>query len=148
MPRDFLLVDAHNVIFAHADLAKLHRRTPVAAREQLIRLLERHQDASGQRVVVVFDGGAQQQPTNELSGAAGVQVIYPRAGQSADAIIEQLVVKYAAIHNLTVATGDNLIRAAALAAGAATLDPEALFDTMTQAEKDLHATLDHLRRKR
>jgi len=58
MAKQFLLVDAHNVIFAHPDLATRHRRSPAAAREELVRLLERHQDASGMRVVVVFDGGS------------------------------------------------------------------------------------------
>lgn len=148
MPREFLLVDAHNILFARPDLAALHRRAPAAAREQLIRILERHQDASGLRVVAVFDGGSKAQAASELSGAAGIQVIYPRAGQTADAIIEQLVVKYAASRRLTVATGDNLIRAAALAAGAATMDPDALFDDIARSEKDLGSTLERLRRGR
>lgn len=148
MARDFVLVDAHNVIFARSDLAALHRRTPSAARQQLIQILERYQDSSGHRVVVVFDGGATPRITNELSRAAGVQIFYPRAGQSADAIIEQLVTKYASIHNLTVVTADNLIRAAASAAGAATMDPDALFDVMARAENELNSTLDKLRRRR
>jgi predicted RNA-binding protein with PIN domain len=120
MAKQFLLVDAHNVIFARAELADLHRRHPATAREELVKILERHQDATGVRVVVVFDGGAGAKASSELSGGAGVQVIYPQAGQSADAIIERLVVKYAAVHRLTVATNDNLIRTAAVAAGAST----------------------------
>ncbi len=148
MARSFLLVDAHNVIFARADLAALHRRNPAAAREQLVRILERLQDAGHTRVVVVFDGGSGPKPASELSGAAGVQVIYPRSGQTADAVIEQLVVKYAGTHRLTVATGDNLIRTAAMAAGASAIDPETLFDDIARAEKDLGETLARLRRKR
>ena len=147
-PRHFLLVDAHNIIFARPDLAALHRRNPAAARERLVRVLERHQDASHSRVVVVFDGGTAPKASSELSGAAGVQVIYPRSGQTADAIIEQLVVKYAGVHRLTVATGDSLIRTAAVAAGASTIDAEALFDDIARAEKDLEAALGRLRRRR
>ncbi|MFZ4483288.1 MAG: NYN domain-containing protein [Chthoniobacterales bacterium] len=146
MTRNFLLVDAHNVIFARPDLAALHRRHPAAAREQLIRLLERHQDAADIRVVVVFDGGANRRPTSEVSEPAGVQVIYPQAGQSADAIIERLVVKYAGQHQLTVATNDNLIRTAAGAAGASTMDTETLFEEIGRSASDLEETLKKLRR--
>jgi predicted RNA-binding protein with PIN domain len=148
MAREFLLVDAHNVIFAHPDLASRHRGNPAAAREELVRLLERHQDASGVRVVVVFDGGAQAKATTNLSGPAGVQVFYPQAGQTADAIIERLVLKYSATHRLTVATNDNLIRTAAVAAGASTMDSETLFAEIQRAESDLAATLEKLRRKK
>lgn len=149
MTRTFLIVDAHNVIFAHPELAAQHRRSPAAAREGLVHLLERHQDATGTRVVVVFDGGkGARQPAGELSGAAGVQVFYPRAGQTADAIIERLVLKYAAVHRLTVATNDGLVRTAAVAAGASTISAESLFAEIGEAEADLHATMDKLRRKR
>lgn len=148
MTKNFLLIDAHNVIFARPELATLHRRSPTAARESLLRLMERHQDATGVRVVVVFDGGQGTAPSAEVSGSAGVQVFYPRAGQSADAILEQLVLKYAAVHRLTVATGDNLIRTAAMAAGASTIDAESLFEEMDRAEKELGGALERLRRRR
>jgi hypothetical protein len=148
MPREFLLVDAHNLIFAWPDLAGLHRRNPAAAREQLVRLLERHQDATGVRVVVVFDGGTQPKTSADLSGPAGVQVFYPQAGQTADAIIERLVLKYAATHRLTVATNDNLIRTAAAAAGASTIDAGMLFDQIGRAEGEMRETMEKLRRRK
>jgi hypothetical protein len=100
------------------------------------------------RVVVVFDGGSGAKASSDLSGAAGVQVIYPQAGQSADAIIERLVVKYAETHRLTVATNDNLIRTAAVAAGASTIGSETLFEEMGRAENEMRGTLEKLRRRR
>ena len=148
MAKHFLLVDAHNVIFARPELAARHGRNPGAAREELVRMLERHQDASGVRVVVVFDGGAGSRVTSEVSGGAGVQVIYPQAGQSADAIIERLVVKYAGMHELTVATNDNLIRTAAGAAGASTMDVERLFEEIERAEGEMRGVMETLRRGR
>ncbi len=148
MARPFLLVDAHNVIFARPDLARLHGRNPAAARGELTRILERYQDASGIRVVAVFDGGAGAQATSEMSGQAGIQAMYPHAGQTADAVIERLVAKYASIHDLTVATNDNLIRAAAAAAGATTIDADTLFDEIVRADRDLAASLDRLRKRK
>lgn len=148
MAKKFLLVDAHNVIFARPELATLHRRHPGSARERLVQILERYQDAADTRVVVVFDGGIHAQSTSETSSPAGVQVMYPQSGQTADAIIERLVLKYAAQHLLTVATNDNLIRTAAVAAGASTIDPDSLFDDISRAEDSLREALERLRHKR
>lgn len=148
MAREFLLVDAHNLIFAAPELGALHRRNPLAARENVVRLMEKYQDASGIRVVLVFDGGTQAAATSALSSPAGVQVFYPQAGQTADAIIERLVLKYAAKHRLTVATNDTLIRTAAEAAGASTMDTESLVGEMQRAESDLASTLERMRRKK
>ena len=148
MAKQFLLVDAHNAIFARPELSSLHRRNPAVAREELVKLLERHQDAAGLRVVVVFDGGTSARATSEVSGGAGVQVMYPQAGQTADAIIERLVLKYAGTHRLTVATNDNLIRTAAMAAGASTIDVETLFDDMARSEGEMRETLEKLRVRR
>lgn len=143
MPKSFLLVDAHNVIFARPDLAALQRKNPAAAREKLLQILERLQDAGQTRVVAVFDGGAAKKPETELSGAAGVQVFY---APSADAVIERLVIKYAATHRLTVATDDNLIRTAVVAAGASTMGADQLFAEIEDAEKEMGRTIDQLRR--
>lgn len=148
MAREFLLVDAHNLIFASPGLAALHGRNPAAAREQFVRLLERHQDVSGVRVVAVFDGGTRSGSTAGLSGPAGVQIFYPRAGQTADGIIERLVLKYASSHRLTVATDDNLVRTAAEAAGASTIGADAFFGDLARAEGELRGQLDRLRRRK
>ena len=144
MAKSFLLVDAHNVIFARPDLAILHARNPAAARTELLRMLERHQDASGTRVVAVFDGGSGKKPDAGMSGTAGVQVFYARG---ADDVLERLVAKYAATHRLTVATDDNLIRTAVVAAGGATIGAQQLFDEMAAAEKEVGETLEKLRRR-
>ena len=77
-----------------------------------------------------------------------MQVFYPQAGQTADAIIERLVLKYATTHRLTVATNDNLIRTAAVAAGASTMDSETLLAELQRAEDEMRATLDKLRRRK
>ena len=144
MAKSFLLVDAHNVIFARPELAALQRRNPAAAREKLLQLLERLQDAGHTRVVAVFDGGSEKKPGAAKSGPAGVQVFY---APSADAVIERLVAKYASTHRLTVATSDHLIRTAVVAAGASTIDADQLFDELAKVEKEVGEMMEKLRRK-
>jgi predicted RNA-binding protein with PIN domain len=145
MAQTFLLVDAHNAIFARPELAALQKRRPEAAREKLLQLLQGLHDAGETRVVAVFDGGAKTKPDTESRGKGGVQVFYSR---SADEVIERLVAKYAATHRLTVATDDNLIRTAAVAAGAATMGVTQLFAEIDRAAGDLSETLDKLRRRK
>jgi len=145
MAKSFLLVDAHNVIFARPELAALDRRNRAAAREKLLQILERLQDAGDTRVVAVFDGATEKNPGTDFSGAAGVQVFY---AQGADAVIERLVAKYAATHRLTVATDDNLIRTAAIAAGASTIGVDQLFADIAESEKEIGQTLEKLRRRK
>lgn len=145
MAQSFLLVDAHNVIFGRPELAALQRRNPAAAREKLLQILGRLQDTGQTRVVAVFDGAAGGKPEADITGAAGVQVFY---AQGADAVIERLAVKYAATHRIAVATNDNLIRTAVVAAGGSSISVEQLFDEIDAAEKDLGATLENLRRRR
>ena len=143
MAQSFLLVDAHNVIFARPDLARLQRRRPEAAREKLVQLLQGLQDTGETRVVAVFDGGSKAKPDTQTLGTGGVQVFYSR---SADEVIERLVAKYSATHRLTVATDDNLIRTAAIAAGAATMSVEQLFDEIDKSQKEVGQVLAKLRR--
>lgn len=146
--KSFLLVDAHNAIFAQPDLAALHRRNPAAAREKFLRLLEQLQDAGETRVVAIFDGTLGGNSTGEFSGKAGVQVFYAGAGHSADTIMERLIAKYASTRRLTVTTNDHLLRTAAEAAGGLAISVEQLFDDMERAEKQLEETLGRLRRRR
>ena len=148
MTRKFLLVDAHNMIFSDPALSDLHRRSPAAARDRLIRVLERHQDSSGTRVVVVFDRGNATHTTAEAEAQSGVQVIYAPTGQSADTVIERLVLKYTATHTLTVATNDHLVRTAAAAAGATAIDSETLRDEIARSAGELDEALARLRRRK
>lgn len=144
----FLLVDAHNVIFARPDLAALHGRNPAATREKLLQMLEHLQDAGNVRVVAVFDGGTENKPATAFSGDAGVQIFYAGANHSADTVIERLIAKYAPVHRLTVATNDHLIRTACEAAGGAAISAEQLFDDIAAARAELGEVLGRLRRKK
>ena len=142
----FLLVDAHNVIFARPDLAALHGRNPAAAREKLLQMLERLQDAGMMRVVAVFDGGTENKPASAFSSDAGVQIFYAGANHSADTVIERLIAKYAPVHRLTVATNDHLIRTACEAAGGEAISVEQLFDDIATVLTELGEVLNRLRR--
>jgi predicted RNA-binding protein with PIN domain len=95
----YLIVDGHSVIFAWPELRRLHTRRTALARDELVKILTEYQDASGVRVVAVFDGKGLK--PNEDSTPGGIQVFYSATGQTADAIVERLVAKYGEQHEIT-----------------------------------------------
>ncbi len=140
----YLLVDAHSVIFAWPELRRLHDRRTALAREALVQRLTEYQDASGVRVVAVFDGKGGK--VSEESTPGGIQIFYSAAGQTADAIIERLVARYAAEHDMTVATGDHMEQQTVISFGGAAISPENLRAHLGEAAGELARRVRALKR--
>jgi hypothetical protein len=139
----YLIVDGHSVIFAWPELRGMHGRRGAVARETLVRQLTAYQDASGVRVVAVFDGRGEK--AGEDSAPGGIQVFYSRAGQTADDIVERLVAKYARQHELLVATDDALERQTAISFGADVVSTENLRAMLAEAERELTRRIERRR---
>src|SRR5262249_19852878 len=123
----------------------MHTRRTSLARDELEKLLTEYQDASGVRVVVVFDGKSGK--ANETSAPGGIQIFYSAAGQTADAIVERLVAKYAKEHEITVATSDLMEQQTAASFGALVVSAEGLRDWLEDARADLARRMKALKRK-
>ena len=141
----FLLVDAHSVIFAWPELRELHRRNMEAARSQLIQRLTAYQDATGTRVVAVFDGqgkrGSQEHPKG------GIQIFYSKSKSTADQVIERLVAKYAGVHDMTVATDDLLEQQTAITFGGLAISTGALAKMLEESEANVAREIRRLRKQ-
>ncbi len=140
----YLIVDGHSVIFAWPELRKLHGRRMALARDALVKTLTEYQDASGVRVVAVFDG--QGEKASEESAPGGIQVFYSASGQTADSIVERLVARYAPEHEITVATSDHLEQQTVSAFGAVPIAVEVLREFIDEARGDLTRRLKRHRR--
>jgi len=136
----FLVVDGHNMIHAWQDLAGLHRQRTELAREELVKWLTHYQDASDVRVVVVFDGRGQRR-ISSTGGGSEIQVLYSRDGQTADEVIERLVVKYAAKYEMRVATDDHMEQLTVETFGAIAISSELLRLELEQAEAEIGAKI-------
>ena len=97
------------------------------------------------RVVAVFDGKGVS--ANEASEPGGIQIFYSGAGQTADEIVERLVVKYAAKHDMSVATDDYMERQTAETFGAIAVSTEHLRSVLDEAAGDLLRRIKRHRRK-
>jgi len=141
----YLLVDAHSVIFSWPELHELHQRNGLVAREELTRRLTAYQDATGVRVVAVFDGKGAQSNSEKVPG--GIQVFYSGGGKTADCIIERLTAKYAAEHEITVATNDNLVQQTVITFGGLAISVEALHQVLDEADQDVSLRSRQLRKR-
>ena len=141
----YLLVDAHSAIFSWPDLHDLHARNSLAAREELTRRLTAYQDASGVRVVVVFDGKGARSNSETVPG--GIQVFYSGGGKTADCIIERLAAKYGSEHEITVATNDNLVQQTVITFGGLAMSVDALRDLLGEADRDVNRRIRQHRRR-
>ena len=142
----YLLVDAHSVIFRCPTLQALHERFPEAAREQLIQHLEGYQDATGIRVVVIFDGKGSR--TTEEKRPGSVQIFYSGGRGDADQVIGRLVAKYAQTYELTVATNDHLVQQTCTTFGGLAINVDMLLADLDRTRADLARQLKKIRRNR
>ena len=141
----YLLVDAHSAIFSWPEFRELHMRNGLAAREELTRRLTAYQDATGVRVVVVFDGKGER--SNSDTAPGGIQVFYSGGGKSADCIIERLAAKYAAEHEITAATNDNLVQQTVITFGGLAISVDALRALLGEADRDVARQIRKMRRQ-
>ena len=75
-------------------------------------------------------------------------MIHGSPGETADAIIERLVLKYAGIYRLSVATDDFAVRDLSAAAGAETISCAALADRLEAGRRARERWLEGRRRRR
>lgn len=142
----FLLVDGNNVLHAWEDLRPMRLRSVDLARRELIRRLTDWSDDADERVVLVFDGGARS-PRDEQRDRR-IQIIHGAAGETADAVIERLVLKYAASYHLIVATDDRAVLDLAAAAGAETISCDLLHARLEAGSRTRAEWLRRHRRKK
>ena len=113
-----LLVDGHSAIFAIPEFAGLHHGPGrFVARLELVKWLQRFADVSDWNVVVVFDG---KQAERGIEGGKdeGVLVMYSRAGETADTVIERLAARFGSKDQVRVASNDRMVLTTVMAFGA------------------------------
>jgi uncharacterized protein len=85
-----ILVDGYNVIRNLPGLAAAEHISLRDGREALLKQIAARYRHTPHRVIVVFDGDGAAESTQALPGMARGQIIYSRAGESADQVIRRL----------------------------------------------------------
>jgi predicted RNA-binding protein with PIN domain len=112
-----ILVDGYSLLHSWPELAEGKPRHSAAARDELIQMLSRYRDASGTPMTVVFDGGGPKSPKADPGSSADVEILYSRAGQTADQIIERVTHRIQPYGEVLVVTDDYAERDTVIAMG-------------------------------
>jgi hypothetical protein len=105
-----ILVDGYSLLHNWPELAPGAARHSEAARDALVEMLTQYQDSKGTPVTVFFDGtgSRRSKPKNEATGA--VEVLFSRAGQTADDMIERAALRFQNYGEVLVVTDDQAER--------------------------------------
>ena len=105
-----ILVDGYSLLHNWPELAAGAPRHSETARDALVEMLTAYQDACGTPVTIFFDGnrGRYSKPKNASPGK--VEVLFSRAGQTADDLIERAAHRFQTYGEVLVVTDDHAER--------------------------------------
>ena len=130
-----LIVDGYNMIFAWEDLAETAKHDLSAARRHLSDLLTGYAAFRKCRTVLVFD--SYRQPGSEKYLDAGIQVVFTREGETADAYIQNLAARFGGNYRVSVASSDGLVQLSALGSGVLRVSARELRQEIDRAQKEM-----------
>ena len=105
-----ILVDGYSLLHGWPELAPGKPRHSAAARDELIYILTRYNDAIGTPITIFFDGGGALPGTPKPESAGHVEVLFSRAGQTADEMIERAAHRFQPYGEVLAVTDDNTER--------------------------------------
>ena len=115
-----ILVDGYSLLHNWPELAPGKPRFSSLAREELINRLTHYHDASGTPITVVFDGARLANDPQAFPSTPKIEILYSRAGQTADQIIERVAHRLSSYGEVLVVTDDFAERDTVLSVGGMT----------------------------
>ncbi len=142
-----VVVDGYNMIGAWPYEKPLNLED---ARSRLIDELTNFAGATGSRVIVVFDGHATRRLARDQTLAAtGVEVIFSKKGETADAVIERLVDSMGARESthvdLRVVSSDALVQSIVLSRGAVRVSAREMYIWIENVRQQTRSYIDGMR---
>ena len=110
MPIVRILVDGYSLLHSWPELAPGKARYSAHARDELIRKLMLYRDAIGTPMTIVFDGAGPQPDASQVPSTPLCEIIYSRAGQTADQIIERVAAAMKPYGEVLAVTDDHAER--------------------------------------
>jgi predicted RNA-binding protein with PIN domain len=111
-----ILVDGYSLLHSWPELLRGRAPHTAAARDELVRRLTAYQDATGTPITVFFDGSGPRVGTGDAA-RKGVEVLFSRAGQTADQMIERAAHRFRPYGDVLAVTNDNAERETVLSLG-------------------------------
>lgn len=124
--KPLLIVDGYNVIGAWGDAAK-HGWSLDECRDRLMRMLEDYGGASGEEIILVFDGYQSDRRVRTEEAHGLLTLVFTKHGETADSYIERVVAQTPKYRTVRVATSDGLEQSQILSTGATRLTSRELL---------------------
>jgi predicted RNA-binding protein with PIN domain len=105
-----ILVDGYSLLHKWPELAPGHPRHSERARKELIHILTRYHDTTDTPVTIFFDGAGAAAGAPKTETDPAVEVLFSRAGQTADQMIERAAHRFNAYGETLVVTDDHAER--------------------------------------
>jgi len=112
-----ILVDGYSLLHNWPELAGGHARHSSAARDELIARLTQYRDAIGTPITIFFDGGGAPPGTPKALSTPEMEVLYSKAGQTADQMIERAAYRFSEFGEVLAVTDDNAERETVISLG-------------------------------
>jgi predicted RNA-binding protein with PIN domain len=112
-----ILVDGYSLLYGWPELAAGKPRHSAAARDELIHILTRYQDAIGTPITIFFDGSGAPPDVPKNEPNHHVEVLFSKAGQTADDMIERAAHRFQPYGEVLAVTDDNAERDTVIALG-------------------------------
>lgn len=137
-----ILVDGYSLLHNWPELARGKPRHSAAARDALVQILTRYQDATDTPVTVFFDGAGSPPhvPKNETHH---VEVLFSKAGQTADDLIERAAYRFQPYGEVLAVTDDYAERDTVIAMGGSATSCDIFINMIKEALTELADDLKH-----
>ena len=112
-----ILVDGYSLLHNWPELAPGKPRHSAAARDELVHQLTLYRDAIGTPITVVFDGANNDIRLSTAESTPEMEILYSRAGQTADDIIERVTHRLRSYGEVLAVTDDFAERDTVIALG-------------------------------
>lgn len=133
----YLLIDGYNIIFSWDDLKNAAEKDLSYARELLINRVANFKAMKDINVIIVFDAYKVKGCTREIEEINGVEIVYTKEAETADAYIEMVTKKISKNNSVTVATSDNLEQLIILGHGAIRISAKEFLREVQDAENEI-----------
>ncbi len=140
-----LLVDGYNLIYAHPRLTAAMQDDQEGARQGLLRELSPLASPDHyEMLVVVFDAAGSYHAEPVLRESGGIEVVFTRRGQSADAFIEGMARRLLPTHEVTVASSDRMLADLVGGFGARVVRGNSLLEAAEEARRGTREELQRM----
>ena len=141
-----ILIDGYSLLHNWPELAPGKPRHSERARDELILILTKYHDVTGEPLTIFFDGAGAPASVPKHDSSRGVEVLFSRGGQTADDMIERAAHRFQSYGEVLVVTDDFTERDTVSGMGAAVASCANFINMIESALTELQDDLRHFNR--